>query len=133
MQVPKRGRAGVLAIVLALCAPAGFAQPRDGTSATESGQFPQLPLKRAAQDDGSLSGSIGWAAVFILVLAGAGYVTVRRKAAGGTKGAWNPWLRRVPDASGLDVVGSSVLNAQASVHVCDGMPKNCSWHARRTR
>lgn len=82
----------------------------------DGAEFPQLPLKRDSDSDRSLAGSTGWAVVFLAVLAGVGFVLVRRKTGISPKGRWN-WPHRAPDSMALTVLERSALTSQASLHV----------------
>jgi hypothetical protein len=99
--------------------PAGVAPQASSASSSrqgDTGAFPQLPLKRDSDSDSSLASSMGWAVVFLAVLAGVGFVLVQRKTGISPKGRWN-WPHRAPDSAALTVLERSALTSQASLHV----------------
>ena len=81
--------------------------------------YAQIPLQRDAAADGSAIASAGWAALFLAVVAGAGFVIVRRKSIAGPRQSAG-WLRRAePAPSTPKPLGRLPLTPQASLHVIE--------------
>lgn len=82
-------------------------------------QFPELPLRRDAAAGESAVASLAWAALFLAVVAGLGFVLVRRGGVAGLRTGAG-WLRPGTDNAGRPVpLGRTALTQQASVHVIE--------------
>lgn len=120
-------QARLQAIVAALAFSFGCAQAapevepahQAGAAASARVQFPELPLRRDAAPGESTAASIAWAVLFLAVVAGAGFVLVRRGGIAGLRPGAG-WPRPGTSNAGRPVsLGRTALTQQASVHVIE--------------
>lgn len=114
-------RAAIMAISVSLgWGQAAWGQTQAPASAASAPiPYAQIPLQRDAAADGSTAASAGWAALFLAVLAGAGFVVARRKSVAGP-GKSGGWLRRAESAQSTPKpLGRLPLTPQASLHVIE--------------
>jgi hypothetical protein len=98
--------------------PAHPASAPAAPSASARVQFPEIPLRRDAAA-GESGASIAWAVLFLAVVAGAGFVLVRRGGVAGLRPGAG-WPRCGTSSAGRPVsLGRTALTQQASVHVIE--------------
>jgi hypothetical protein len=109
----------VALIVFLVSAPGVWAQAQPPASSSSAAiPFSQIPLRREAPSGGSAAESAGWAVLFLAVVAGAGFLMVRRKTTFGAS-AGPGWLRATAAQPALKPLGRMSLTQQASVHVVE--------------
>jgi hypothetical protein len=120
-QTRLRAIVAALALSFGCTQAASDAEPAHPASAPASArvQFPELPLRRDAAAGESAAASIAWAVLFLAVVAGAGFILVRKGGVAGLRPGAG-WPRAGASNAGRPVsLGRTALTQQASVHVIE--------------
>lgn len=124
-----RMRCAALAL-LATGAAEGFAQslpagPSEApgrpqaTASMPAQQFPAIPLRRDEADSGSGARSAIFATLFLVAIAGAGLILVKRRMPGALAGNAGRWLGTAQTPAEPRMMGRTALTNQASVHAVE--------------